>query len=170
MSGRALAAVVPSLRCPVCADPVRLDSSRLGCDRGHSFDLARQGYVTLTTGHGGPGTGDSAAMVAARERFLGGGHYEPLAATLATLAARHVAPAAVVPGQGAGPGLAVDLAGGTGYYLARVLDALAGAMACVSTCRRRRCAGPPVPTRGRPRSARTPGSRCRSPAAAPPSS
>jgi len=34
------------------------------------------------SGRAGPGTGDSAAMVAARERFLAGGYYQPLAATL----------------------------------------------------------------------------------------
>jgi 23S rRNA (guanine745-N1)-methyltransferase len=117
MSRRPLDAVVPFLRCPVCGGPLRLDDARLVCDRGHSFDVARQGYVTLTTGRGGPGTGDSAAMVAARERFLAGGHYAPLAEALAALAVRYA-------GTPADPGLIVDLAGGTGYYLARVLDAL----------------------------------------------
>jgi 23S rRNA (guanine745-N1)-methyltransferase len=54
-------------------------------------------------------------MVAARELFLGQGHYEPIAAAVRSLAVRHD------PGM---PGLVVDLAGGTGYYLAAVLDAL----------------------------------------------
>jgi hypothetical protein len=54
-------------------------------------------------------------MVAARERFLGRGHYQPLAAALQSLAARHD------PGV---PGLVADLADGTGYYLAGLLDAL----------------------------------------------
>jgi 23S rRNA (guanine745-N1)-methyltransferase len=123
MNGRALAAVVPSLRCPVCADSLRVDRAhsaggRLVCGRGHSFDLARQGYVSLISGRAGPGTGDSAAMVAARERFLAGGHYEPLAATLVTLAGRGDGGG----GGGARAGLVLDLAGGTGYYLAHVLE------------------------------------------------
>jgi 23S rRNA (guanine745-N1)-methyltransferase len=54
-------------------------------------------------------------MVTARERFLGRGHYQPLAAAVRSLAARHD------PGL---PGLVADLAGGTGHYLAGVLDAL----------------------------------------------
>jgi 23S rRNA (guanine745-N1)-methyltransferase len=112
---RALDAVAACLRCPVCAGPVRAGDGRLGCDRGHSFNIARQGYVSLTSGQGGPGTGDSAAMVMARERFLGGGHYRPLADAIAGLAARL---------DRDGPGLVLDLAGGTGYYLARVLDEL----------------------------------------------
>lgn len=112
---RALAAVVPYLRCPVCAGQVRLLDSRLVCDRGHAFDIARQGYVNLASGQAGPGTADSADMVEARGQFLSSAHYRRIAEATASLAARHD------PG---GPGLVVDLAGGTGYYLARVLDAL----------------------------------------------
>ncbi len=120
MGQSALAAVAPYLRCPVCASPVLLAPGQVRCERGHGFDLARQGYVSLTTGRGGPGTGDSAAMVMARTRFLGGGHYQPIADTVAELAS---------PG---GPGLVLDLAGGTGYYLAAVLDAGPGRLgACV---------------------------------------
>ena len=88
---------------------------RLACGRDHSFDIARHGYVNLTAGRAGPGTADTSAMVAARERFLGRGHYQPLAEALQSLAARHD------PGA---PGLVADLAGGTGYYLAGILDAV----------------------------------------------
>lgn len=120
---RALEAVTAYVRCPVCAGPVRPGGGRVSCDRGHSFDIARQGYLSLVGGRGHPGTGDSAAMVMARDRFLGGGHYRPVADALGSVAAR------VDPAQ---PGLVVDLAGGTGYYLGLVLDALPGRLgACV---------------------------------------
>src|ERR1700722_17197541 len=112
-----LAAVAAYLRCPVCADPVRVGGEQVTCDRGHGFNIARQGYVSLVSGRAGPGTGDSAAMVMAREAFLGGGHYQPVADTLSAVAARS---------DRGGPGLVLDLAGGTGYYLARVLDELGG--------------------------------------------
>lgn len=112
---RALAAAAAYLRCPVCAGPLHLGGSQLACRRNHGFDIARHGYVNLTTGRAGPGTGDTCAMVAARDRFLSRGHYRRLAAAVQSLAARHD------PGL---PGLVVDLAGGTGYYLAAVLDAL----------------------------------------------
>ncbi len=50
-------------------------------------------------------------MVAAREAFLGAGHYAGIAAALADLAV---------------PGFVVDVGGGTGYYLAAVLEATGG--------------------------------------------
>jgi len=112
---RALAAAVPSLSCPVCGASMSLRGGELACGRGHSFDVARHGYVNLSAGAAGPGTADSAAMVAAREHFLGRGHYRPIAAALRSLATRY---------DRGGPGLAVDLAGGTGYYLAEILDGL----------------------------------------------
>jgi 23S rRNA (guanine745-N1)-methyltransferase len=119
----ALAAVAAYIRCPVCADPVQVGGEQVTCDRGHGFNIARQGYVSLVSGRAGPGTGDSAAMVMAREAFLGGGHYQPVADTLSAVAARS---------DRGGPGLVLDLAGGTGYYLARVLDELGGRLgACV---------------------------------------
>ena len=124
---RALDAVASFLRCPVCGGPVLAEEDQVRCERGHSFDIARQGYVSLTSGHGGPGTGDSAAMVMAREKFLGAGHYRPLAAAIAELAA-----ALEGGGPGPVPGLVLDLAGGTGYYLGGLLDALPGRLgACV---------------------------------------
>jgi 23S rRNA (guanine745-N1)-methyltransferase len=92
-----------------------LSGMRLACRRQHSFDVARHGYVNLCAGRAGPGTGDSAAMVAARDRFLGRGHYRPLAAWVRSLAAQC---------DSAGHGLVVDLADGTGYYLAEILDVL----------------------------------------------
>ena len=157
---RALDAVASLLRCPACAGQVRVGEGQVDCERGHSFNIARQGYVSLTSGQGGPGTGDSAAMVMARERFLGGGHYRPLADAIAGLAAEL--------DHGA-PGLVLDLAGGTGYYLARVLDALQerlGACVDLSAPALRRAARA-HPAGGGAR-APTPGSACRSPTGRPP--
>jgi 23S rRNA (guanine745-N1)-methyltransferase len=127
---RTLEAVAPHVRCPVCAGPVLVGDDQVTCGRGHSFNIARQGYVSLTSGRGGPGTGDSAAMVLAREAFLGAGHYRPVADALSALAAECLATRGLATRGLAtradlgGPGLVLDLAGGTGYYLALVLDAL----------------------------------------------
>jgi 23S rRNA (guanine745-N1)-methyltransferase len=94
---------------------MNLSGRQLACRRNHSFDVARHGYVNLCAARPGPGTGDSAAMVAAREHFLGRGYYQPIAASLRSLAGQC---------DSAGRGLVVDLAGGTGYYLTGILDAL----------------------------------------------
>lgn len=74
-------------RCPVCRDDLALRDGgrRWVCLTGHSFDVAREGYVNLLL----PGQrrsrqpGDSAEMVAARRRFLGTGAYDPLSAAVA---------------------------------------------------------------------------------------
>ncbi|WP_083977083.1 putative RNA methyltransferase [Kitasatospora azatica] len=101
------------LTCPHCAHGLALDAAgrTLRCPEGHAFDVAKQGYVSLLPGDAHTGTGDTAEMVAARADFLAAGHYAPIAAALASAAA-------------GSQGLVVDLGAGTGYYLARVLDAL----------------------------------------------
>jgi 23S rRNA (guanine745-N1)-methyltransferase len=60
---------------------------------------------------GSKAAGDTPGMVAAREEFLAAGHYAPVAAALAERAV---------------PGLVVDVGGGTGYYLAAVLERTGG--------------------------------------------
>ena len=104
--------IVEYLVCPHCGQPLALTDGGgpLHCPDRHTFDLARQGYANLLPGGAHTGTGDTAAMVAAREAFLGAGHYAPIAAALA----RAVPDAAET---------VVDLGAGTGYYLAAVLDA-----------------------------------------------
>lgn len=111
---RALDAVSPALRCPVCMTALHREHTRLSCGDRHSFDIARQGYVNLTHGRVRH-RGDTPAMVAARESFLSHGHYRPLVETMRVLAAEH---------DPASPGIVLDLAGGTGHYLASVMDVL----------------------------------------------
>lgn len=106
--------VVEYLACPVCAGALDLHDRVLRCALGHGFDVARQGYVSLLTGSRVPGTADSADMVAAREAFLGAGHYAPLAEAIA---------GACLPRAK----VVADAGAGTGHYLARALDELPGA-------------------------------------------
>lgn len=92
------------------------------CSAGHAFDIARQGYLSLLSGEAAH-TGDTPEMVAARERFLGAGHFDRLADELASLLAER--PLARRAGR---PGCLVDLGAGTGWYLARLLDAVPAAI------------------------------------------
>src|SRR4051812_15214389 len=117
---RVLADVVDLLRCPVCGDALGEAGGALGCAGGHSFDIARQGYVNLV-----PGRADTPEMVEARDAFLRAGHFRPLSAALAE-EARPAAPGGTGGGS-AGAGAVLDLGAGTGHHLAAVLDALPGA-------------------------------------------
>jgi 23S rRNA (guanine745-N1)-methyltransferase len=106
-----LADVIDLLLCPVCGGRLTLGPGTVRCESGHGFDVARQGYVSLLTGSGAPGTADTPAMVAARAAFLDGGHYAPLADAVAGACGA----AAVIADAGAG----------TGHYLSRALGARA---------------------------------------------
>jgi 23S rRNA (guanine745-N1)-methyltransferase len=120
-----LVEAVDLLRCPVCARELSESDGALRCESGHSFDIARQGYVSLFAGAGRRGEVDSPEMVEAREAFLGAGHFGRLSEALAEEA--RAASAAWEPGaaaSGAAAGAVVDIGAGTGHHLARVLDAL----------------------------------------------
>ncbi|GAB2864295.1 methyltransferase domain-containing protein [Actinocorallia aurea] len=97
--------VVDLLACPICADGLALDGRTLRCSSRHTFDIAKQGYVSLLQGGAHTGTADTPAMVAARADFLDAGHYAPLASALAELAS----------------GTVLDAGAGTGHYLAACL-------------------------------------------------
>ena len=53
------------------------DFTRLVSESGHSYDVAKQGYVTLASGAGLKHKGDDADMVTARETYLSKGHFAP---------------------------------------------------------------------------------------------
>lgn len=119
----ALAAVAEVLSCPVCDRGVIWADRVLRCESGHSFDIARQGYVSLLTGSTGKLAGDNAEMLAARAAFQGAGFFEPIAAAVVdavVCAQPHESPAPVLPGGE----VIADIGAGTGYYLAHVLDAV----------------------------------------------
>lgn len=99
----------------MCGAELTLGPSALRCAEGHSFDIARQGYVNLMPGDARPGTADTAEMVAARGAFLSAGHYAPLARAVADYAATWIPP---------GSASVLDAGAGTGYYLTAVLDRL----------------------------------------------
>jgi 23S rRNA (guanine745-N1)-methyltransferase len=100
---------------------VTVAGGTVSCVAGHSYDIARQGYVSLpAAGRRAPPAGDSEEMVAARDEFLGAGHYARIV-TAVCVAGRAGA------GRGDGrEGCVVDVGAGTGYYLAGVVGELAG--------------------------------------------
>ncbi|MGW0522421.1 putative RNA methyltransferase [Crossiella sp. NPDC003009] len=126
--------VLPLLACPHCGLGLAAEGRAVRCAAGHSFDVARQGYLSLLAGDAGAGTGDTAAMVAARAEFLGAGHFRPVAAAVSAAAGEALAAAGAAAAAreeaaagkasvagGATGGAVVDLGAGTGYYLGQVL-------------------------------------------------
>ena len=114
-------ASLSGLRCPLCAGALALSGGALRCPAGHSFDLAREGYVNLLAlqkKHAAD-PGDSREMVRARRAFLQGDWYAPFREALAGLCLRY-AP----PGR---PARLVDAGCGEGSYDAAVYRALAAA-------------------------------------------
>ena len=70
-----------NLACPIDGKSLQQTDKQFVCKNGHTYDIARQGYVNLLpvqykrSKH----PGDSKAMVVARTRFLDTGIYQPIA-------------------------------------------------------------------------------------------
>ncbi len=70
-----------NLACPIDGKKLEQTDKQLVCKNGHSFDIARQGYVNLlpVQHKRSKQPGDSKAMVMARTHFLNTGIYEAIA-------------------------------------------------------------------------------------------
>ncbi|MBR3999623.1 MAG: hypothetical protein IKI93_14930 [Clostridia bacterium] len=77
------------ITCPVCGGELRRENRSLICQAGHTFDVAKSGYVNMLP----PGkeknsrTGDEKAMVRARVDFLDKGYYNPISSAVAQMTA-----------------------------------------------------------------------------------
>ena len=93
--------------CPVCGGVLQTDEKNWHCAAGHSFDVARQGYVNLLTVDKKHSLhpGDTREQVAARKAFLDSGCYAPIANTLKEILALEQ------------PTTILDAGCGEGYYL-----------------------------------------------------
>ena len=110
-----------ALACPLDGKPLSWSDNVWRCSDGHSFDIAKQGYVNLlpVQQKRSHDPGDSKAMVAARQRFLDAGHYQPIAEAVshAVLGHAEVQKAASQPS-------CLDAGCGEGYYLRQLADAV----------------------------------------------
>ncbi len=95
--------------------------SRLVSTTGHSYDVAKQGYVTLASGAGLNHEGDSPEMVASREAFLSRGHFAPFVETVTERVLDALSHGSLV--DDAQPTI-LEVGAGTGYYLSHTLDAV----------------------------------------------
>ncbi|MFT4020839.1 MAG: methyltransferase domain-containing protein [Acinetobacter sp.] len=92
--------------CPVCRAKLSLQHRTWACEAGHSFDLAKQGYVNLhvVQHKHSKQPGDTPASVIARREFLSAGFYAPL-----RQAVEHIL-------QRLQPRTLLDIGCGEGYY------------------------------------------------------
>lgn len=106
-------------RCPLCAAPLEREAGAYRCGGGHSFDVAREGYVHLLPPNQKHSAlpGDDRDMVLARREFLSRGYYHPL---LNTICSR------ILSLSGETPAL-LDAGCGEGTYSAGVYQALRAA-------------------------------------------
>lgn len=73
--------------CPLCSLPLEKFDSCARCSTGHSFDMAKEGYINLTVSNKKHSdvSGDDKEMVKARTFFLEGGYYSPLREKICSL-------------------------------------------------------------------------------------
>ena len=106
------------LTCPVCGGNLSREGNRFSCEKNHSFDVARQGYVnllTVTQKHS-KNPGDTRDMVAARRAFLDRGHYLAIAEKVSAL---------LTPILPEAPAF-LDAGCGEGYYLSELMKGFSG--------------------------------------------
>lgn len=103
------------LLCPICGNLLTKQDKSYRCEKGHSFDIARQGHVNLlpVQRKRSLNPGDTAQQVVSRRAFLDGGFYTPIRETLCALAKDH---------ECHGPIL--DVGCGEGYYSAGLSESL----------------------------------------------
>lgn len=67
------------LICPICGKPLIFDGHTARCESGHSFDIAKEGYVNLLrSNRSGDLIGDDKASARCRRDFLNKGYYHAL--------------------------------------------------------------------------------------------
>ena len=103
------------LLCPICAELLIKQEKSYRCEKGHSFDIARQGHVNLlpVQHKRSLSPGDTAEQVVSRRAFLDGGFYAPIRQTLCALAKEHDC-----------HGPILDVGCGEGYYSAGLASSM----------------------------------------------
>lgn len=94
------------LMCPVCRQTLNLIENSWRCEKGHHYDVAKQGYVNLhvVQHKHSKNPGDTAESVLARREFLQAGFYQPLQHAIVELL------------QELKPHAVLDIGCGEGYY------------------------------------------------------
>ncbi len=109
-----------ALICPLDGGALLRQDSHWRCEKGHCFDIAKEGYVNLlpVQNKRSRDPGDSKEMILARRRFLNAGHYQKIANALSARVLEHTS---------AESGMScLDAGCGEGYYLRELIAAANG--------------------------------------------
>lgn len=111
--------IMSLFHCPLCAAPLERTERTYRCPMGHSFDIAKEGYVHLLPPNQkhSAAPGDDKDMAAARREFLSKEYYRPL---LNTLCCQFLSLSGESP-------CILDAGCGEGYYTAGIYEALTAA-------------------------------------------
>lgn len=100
--------LLPLLCCPVCESELRRapGEKSVVCASGHTFDVARAGYINLLPPGKGKNarTGDESRMVRARSAFLSLGYYDAISSSLAACLQPYLPEHPVICDMGCGEG------------------------------------------------------------------
>jgi 23S rRNA (guanine745-N1)-methyltransferase len=106
--------------CPICGYPLSVAGQQAVCEQGHTFDLAREGYVNLLVSgrRSRRNRGDSMEMVRARQRFMMRGHYDRMIDVLASRITDHLS------GSRPADPIVLDVGCGEGYITIRSMESV----------------------------------------------
>ena len=101
--------------CPVCGGKLHIEERSYACEKGHRFDMAKQGYVNLLMNGASSQKrhGDDKRMIRARRDFLNAGFYAPLLASAKELLSLYIKE----------ENSALDIGCGEAYYTAGLAEA-----------------------------------------------
>ncbi len=116
------------LLCPICKSQLNIDGKACACENGHSFDIAKQGYVNLlpVNKKHSQSPGDSKDMVLSRRNFLESGKYDCFSDKLNQLVGEIFSNSQKIS--------ILDIGCGEGYYDGRLMSFLNGKNIAYDLC------------------------------------
>lgn len=99
--------------CPICGKQLYKTENSFKCEKNHTFDISKSGYVNLITKGGKKGHGDDKVMVRARRDFLSKGYYGHLKEAVTAEVIKYAEK----------DGVLLDSGCGEGYYTAGIYEA-----------------------------------------------